>query len=587
MKVDIEKYFMEINNPAQYLGNEFNSIHKEDYKMHICLIYPDLYEVGMSSQAIGILYNITNKVDGAYMERAFAPDVDMEEILRENNIPMFSWESKTALKDFDFVAFSLSYEMTYTNVLNIINMAQVAIERKDRTENDPIIVAGGTGAYNPKMLEEFIDIFFIGEGEELLEEFAEIMVKNSDKTRDEKMKIASELEGVYVPKYYNGQRIKKRIVKDLNKVEFPKKGIVPFVEIVHDRAVVEIQRGCTRGCRFCQAGMIYRPVRERTLKNNFDIIKSCIDDSGFNEVSLSSLSSSDYSEIEGLIEKIQEEYEGDNVGIVLPSLRIDNFSIEIAKKLSSLRKTGFTFAPEAGSQRMRDIINKGVNEEDIMTTALEAFKAGWRHLKFYFMIGLPFETMEDVEAIYDISKKVIDAGRKIRKDIDIAISVSNFVPKSNTPFQWSKQMGMQEMEEKHKYLINLFNKEKRLNLRLNNRNISYLEGFLSRGDEKVGKVIKRAWELGAKFDGWRIHFNKEAWYQAMDEIGAGEEEYLGARDLDAKLPWEIIDTGISKQYLLDELKKAEEISLTPDCRENCTGCMLCDVMDVAVDIAKK
>lgn len=573
--INLDKHLLKVENPAQYLGNEMYSIHKKEYDVHMAIIYPDLYEVGMSSLAIRILYSVVNSVDGVYMERAFAPKVDMEERMRSDKIPLFTLESKTPLKELDAIGFSLSYEMTYTNLLNILDLSRIPLERKERGEEFPIVMAGGTGAYNPKILEEFVDLFMVGEGEEVLREVAEILKENKNLSKNEKLKLLSKLEGVYVPEFYEGQRVRKRVIKDLNSLDYKEVNMVPYMEIVHNRLTVEIQRGCTRGCRFCQAGIIYRPIRERSVENARKLVCSGIAETGYNEVTLSSLSTSDYSKIESLIDKIKEGHKDENLSISLPSLRIEKHSVDTALRVESGRKTGFTFAPEAGSQRMRDVINKGVTEEDIMETAEAAFKEGWKHVKFYFMIGLPFEKMEDVEEIYYLSKKVLAAARKIDKGITITVSVSNFVPKSNTPFQWEKQMDFEEMTEKHKVLRELFKQERRLTLKIHEKEISYLEGIISRGDEKTGKLIKRAWELGAKFDGWREHFNFNAWKRAMEECGIDEKYYLGARDLEMELPWDMVDCGVTKEYFLSERKRAIEEVLTRDCRNGCTNCGIC------------
>ncbi|OQY08934.1 MAG: B12-binding domain-containing radical SAM protein [Fusobacteriia bacterium 4572_132] len=582
----IDKYLLQVNKPTQYLGNELNSIYKKEYETHICFIYPDLYEVGMSSLATQILYYGFNQEEGVYCERGFAPEVDMEEILRKNKIPLFSLETKTDLKDFDLLTFTLSYEMTYTNILNILDMAQLNIEREKRKEEDPIIMAGGTGAYNPKIMQKYIDVFVVGEGEEVLKEICSIMRANKNKSKDEKLIELSKIKGLYVSKFYNGEKIQKRIVKDLDKNYYPDKWIVPYMKVIHNRTSIEIQRGCTRGCRFCQAGMVYRPVRERSVEKNMLAIKNCLNSTGYDEVSLSSLSTSDYSQVGELISEVKKEYEGEKIAISLPSLRMDNFSLELAKKVSEGRKTGFTFAPEAGSQRVRDIINKGVTEEDIMSTAIGACKSGWRRLKFYFMIGLPFETLEDVEAIHTLTKKVLRDCIKVQKGIEITVSVSNFVPKNNTPFQWEKQMNMEEMKEKHNLLRKLFAKEKRLNIKIHNPKISYLEGFLSRGDERIGELVKKAWEKGAKFDGWKDHFKFDKWIEALEELEIKEEDYLGKREINKELPWEIIDSGIKKEFLISELDRAKELALTQDCREGCTGCGICQHYNVDMDIKK-
>lgn len=572
--VDIEKYLLNVEKPAQYLGNELNSVHKKDYKANMCLVFPDLYEIGMSNLGIKILYFIANKVDGFFMERAFSPMPDMEAVLRENNIPMFSLESKTALKDFDVVGFSLGYELCYTNILNTLDLSGIPINKEDRTEDDPIILAGGTCVTNPRPLEDFIDVFSIGDGEESTEHLAKILVENHDKTRAEKLELIKDIEGIYIPAIHKNQRAKKAILKDLTKAPYIGEQIVPYVSIVHDRAMVEIQRGCTRGCRFCQAGIIYRPVREKTLEENLNTIDNALNSTGYSEVSLSSLSSSDYTKIGGLLTTLQDKYAEENLSVSLPSLRMNPYSVEVAESIQSGKKTGFTFAPEAGSQRLRDIINKGVDEQEILDTAEAAVKAGWDNLKFYFMIGLPFETDEDIIGIHELIKKVIYLCRQHTKRLNVTVSVSNFVPKPHTPFQWAEQMSFEEMDRKHRLLRELFHRMKYTALKIHAKNTSYLEGIISRGDEKVGKLIKLAYEKGCKFDGWKTYFRFDLWQEAMEELGMQASDYLNAREETEELPWDIVDIGVSKEFMLRELNKAKEEALTPDCRDNCVACGL-------------
>ncbi len=571
MSVDIKKYLLSVEKPAQYLGNEVNSVHKKEFKANMCLYFPDIYEVGMSNVGIRILYSIMNNVNGFYLERGFSPMADMEEVMRENNLPAFSIESKTPLREFDVLGFSFSYEMSYTNALNALDLAGIPLHSADRTEADPLVMAGGTCMMNPAPVEKFMDFIVIGDGEDVMPEIARLMVANAEKTREEKLMALDGLDGVYIPKIHRGKKkIKRAIVGDLNKAEYYDKQIVPYINIVHDRAAVEIQRGCTRGCRFCQAGMVYRPVRERTLENNLDLIGKTLDATGYSEVSLSSLSSSDYTKIGPLLETLQDRYGKDNLGIALPSLRMNPSSVEVAEKITSGKKTGFTFAPEAGSQRMRDVINKGVDEKEILDTAEAAVKAGWHTLKFYFMIGLPYETDEDVAGIYDLAQKVVDLCRPISKRLQITVSVSNFVPKPHTPFQWAEQMDFAEMERKHKLLRELFDRKRHLGLKIHRMNTSYLEGFLSRGDERTGDLVEKAFRNGAKLDDHRN--TSEMWLSAIEELGLDEKKYLGERGFEEELPWDVVDTGFTKEFLLRELKKAEELALTPDCRENCAAC---------------
>ncbi len=571
MKVNINEYLLSVEKPAQYLGNEINSCHKEKWTSNMCLVFPDIYEVGMSNLGIKILYTLMNKVPNFYLERAFMPMDDMEEIMRTNNIPMFSLETKSELKDFDVVGFSLSYEMCYPNMLNALSLAGIPIRREERGENDPLVMAGGTCVMNPAPLKKFVDFLMVGDGEENMPELARILVETKGKTKAEKLQALSKIEGIYIPSLHDeSQKVKRAIVQDLNKCDLYDEQLIPYMAIVHDRATAEIQRGCTRGCRFCQAGIVYRPVRERSLEKNIELVSKLIENTGHSEISLSSLSSSDYTNIDSLIEAIKSKYSSDSVGVSLPSLRMNTHSVEVAEIISGGKRTGFTFAPEAGSQRMRDIINKGVTEQQIMDTAEAAVKAGWMSLKFYFMIGLPFETMEDVQGIYELVKKVSIMCRKIDKRINITASVSNFVPKPHTPFEWCKQMSMDEMIEKHSFLRELFTGLKGTALKIHPPKKSLLEGLISRGDERTGDLIELAFKKGVKLDDYRDNYN--LWMEALSELGMDVNYYLGERDFDATLPWDIIDIGVSKEFLKREYHLAEKQSLSHDCRLGCLGC---------------
>ena len=574
MKIDLEQYLLSVEMPVQYMGNEVNSIHKKEWKANMCLFFPDIYEVGMSNLGIRILYDVMNKVEGFSLERGFSPLEDMEAIMRENKIPMFSLENKIPLKEFDVVGFSLSYEMSYTNVLNALDLAGIPLKAVDRGEEYPLIMAGGTCTVNPAPMSRFVDYFVIGDGEDIMPEIARIFVANADKTKLEKLELIKDLDGVYIPKLHKDKRIKKAIVENLDNTEFYSNQIVPFVKIVHDRVSVEIQRGCTRGCRFCQAGYTYRPVRERTLEKNMALIEKTLKSTGYNEVSLSSLSSSDYSKIDLLLGSLQKRFGDENLGIALPSLRMNPYSVEVAEQIHSGKKTGFTFAPEAGTQRLRDVINKGVTEDEILDTAVAAVKAGWTTLKFYFMIGLPFERDEDLEGIRELVSKVVYRCKQHTKRLNITVSISNFVPKPHTPFQWSEQMNIEEMERKHALLKDLFYRAKNVTLKMHHREKSYLEGFLSRGDEKIGELLEKVWAKGAKLEDHGRNFQFSRWKEAIEELGLDENDYLGARELESELPWHMIDIGIPERFFINELKKAEKEALTPDCREKCHGCGL-------------
>ena len=589
-----------VEKPGRYTGKEFNEIiKKEDAStIKIALAFPDLYEIGMSYLGFKILYEIINKRDDAFAERVFSPAVDMEKLMRERQVPAFSLETYRPLKSFDIVGFTIQHELCYSNILNLIDLGQIPLRSEERKEDDPLIIAGGPGAFNAEPLSAFIDLFVIGEGEEIIDEIIEVYKewKGKKQSRTKLLEELANLEGIYVPSFYEvtyfedgriksvapkkgtyHSVIKKRIISNFDQAPYPLFPIVPNIDVIHDRITLEIFRGCTQGCRFCQAGMIYRPVREKSVDTLVELAEKILPHTGYEEISLSSLSSSDYSEIERLITRLVDRFEEKGVGVSLPSLRIDSFSVALAQQVQRVRKTGLTLAPEVGTQRLRDVINKNVEEEDLYSSIKAALERGWKKIKLYFMVGLPTETEEDVEGIVRLVSKVDHMGRETTgRKININISVSAFVPKPNTPFQWEAQEEREVLSKKMRYLKN----------RLNWRNISfsypdinriYLEAVFARGDRRLGEVLERAHYLGCKFDSWREHFNFETWQQAFSESGLCMEFYANrVRQEEEVLPWDHIPCGVKKEYLLKEKERALRGETTPDCRfENCAGCGVC------------
>lgn len=600
-----DEILIKVEKPARYTGGEVNVVMKDMSKelIRFAMCFPDVYEVGMSHLGTKILYHKINDRADAYCERAFAPWTDMEKIMKENNLPLFALESKDPLNVFDFVGFTLQYEMSYTNILNMLSMSGIPLLAKDRfhslaNEKIPFVIFGGPCAYNPEPLAEFADLCVLGDGEEVIEEVLNTykLWKESKGTRMDFLESAARIQGVYVPAFYEviynedgtiKERIPKkshypavilkRFVENLDKCYYPEKMIVPLTEIVHDRVILETFRGCTRGCRFCQAGMIYRPIREKSTDTLLAQAEALIKNTGYNEISLSSLSICDYSDIKNLIYKVMEKFQDKKVGISLPSIRIDSFAVDLINEIQKVRKTGLTFAPEAGSQRMRDIINKGVNEEDLLTSTRSAFELGWSSIKLYFMIGLPFETMEDIEGIATLSEKVVSTYFTIPKDkrksgLNITVSASSFVPKPFTPFQWESQDKIEVLREKQKHLKHSI-KSKAISYGWHESYVSFLEGVFSRGDRKLSKVLVKAFEKGCKFDGWQEYFKFDLWMEAFKECNLEPEFYnYRKRSIEEILPWDFIDIGVTKEYLISELKKAGKEELTQDCRQGCTGC---------------
>lgn len=586
----LDNLLKRVMKPGRYIGNEFNQVRKENPDIRFAFAFPDKYEIGMSYTGLQILYHVLNREDDISCERVFAPDRDMEELMRSENVPLFSLETKREMKEFDFMGFTLQYEMSFTNILNMLDLSGIPLRASDRGNDMPLIVAGGPCAYNPEPLAPFFDLFMIGDGEFVLPELCHLKKKYPDKT--EFLKAACKLRGVYVPAFYdvsynedgtvkeyrntNGapEKVLRCIIDDLEDAVYPPEPIVPLIDVVHDRAVVETFRGCTRGCRFCQAGMIYRPVRERSTDTIKKLAKSQLDGSGHDELSLLSLSTSDYSDFEGLATDLMGECRSMNVALSLPSLRLDSFSFKVLNEIQGYRKSGLTFAPEAGTQRLRDVINKNITEDNIFGALGQAMDLGWKHIKLYFMMGLPTETYADLGGIADIARRVMSLSREkqLKGRFNVSVSVSNFVPKPFTPFQWAAQDTRQSFVEKHNYLSREL-RIKGVQFNYHDSPVSYLEAVIARGDRRVADLIQAAWENGCKFDGWSESFNEDGWNKAFELTGIDGEFYAcRERSYEEVLPWDVIDPGISKAFLISEDKKAKNEETTPDCRNGCCGC---------------
>jgi radical SAM family uncharacterized protein len=594
-----------VSKPARYTGNEVNIIHKDWQKSRIkmALAFPDVYEVGMSHVGSKILYGLVNETSEHLVERVYTPWPDMEAEMRKNSIPLYTLESFRPLMDFNVIGFSLLYELAITNVLNMLDLSGIPIWSRERNATHPLIIAGGPVVFNPEPFADFFDLFVIGDGEEVLLELLDCCWDNRELPREELLLKLAAIEGVYVPALYNVHfdengfqkitpryksipvRVKKRLVTDLDKAYFPDKPLLPYMNIIHDRAVLEVMRGCHRGCRFCHAGIVYRPVRERSINTLKKQAKAQLASTGYDEISLTSLSTLDYSNVKRLVEDLVEEHREKGVGVSLPSLRVDAFSIDLANEVQKVRKTTLTLAPEAGSQRMRNIINKNVSEEQLLEAAKAAFQSGWLSLKLYFMDGLPGETNEDLQGILDLLEKVRNLGDQYsRRKVEIRASVACFVPKPHTPFQWHPQSSIEEFEEKRRFLIRY--KMKRIKLSFHDSRTSFLEGIISRGDRKLANAIYKAWEMGSKFEGWSEYFDFNRWQEAFASSGIDPNWYTTrTRSYNENLPWDFIDTGIAKSYLQEENEKAREELTTGDCRwDGCTGCGICSAFGVEIDI---
>lgn len=600
-----DEILMKIDKPARYIGNELNSIKKDKEKVAIrfAMCFPDVYEIGMSHLGVQILYDMFNKMEDVWCERVYSPWPDLHKIMKEEHIPLFGLESQEPIKNLDFIGFTLNYEMCYTNVLQILDLGQIPLLAKDRTEDDPLVIGGGCCTYNPEPMADFFDLFYMGEGEISFYELFDLYKKMraEGRSRHEFLHEASKVPGIYVPSLYEvtykedgtiasfepiyedvPKTIQKQIVLNMTEAVYPEKPVVPFIKATQDRVVLEIQRGCIRGCRFCQAGMVYRPVREKNVEHLKELAYKMLKSTGHEEISLSSLSSSDYSELEELVNFLIDEFKGKGVNISLPSLRIDAFSLDVMSKVQDIKKSSLTFAPEAGSQRLRDVINKGLTEEVILNGSRLAFEGGWNKVKLYFMLGLPTETEEDMKAIPQLANEIAalyyDTVPKEKRNgkCQITISTSFFVPKPFTPFQWA---GMYTPGD---YLARARVVNEGVHAQLNHKSIKYnwheadvtvLEGILARGDRKIGQALLKVYEKGGIFDAWSEYFDYQRWEDAFAECGIDTDFYTRReRDLDEIFPWDFIDIGVSKEFLKREWKNAHDEKVTPNCRMKCSGC---------------
>lgn len=595
----MEQLLLTVQKPGRYSGGEINQVVKDknavDVRFAFC--FPDTYEIGMSHLGMKILYSLFNEREDIWCERVFAPWIDFEKVMRKENIPLFALESRDSIKDFDFVGFTLQYELSYTNILSMLDLGGIPLKSCDRGENDPIVVAGGPCTCNPEPLCDFIDIFFLGEGEQVDLEVIDLYKETKKKggSKIDFLRAAAKIQGVYVPalyefsynadgtvsaitaKYHAPQKIEKRIEADLDKTYYPDRFVVPYIETVHDRAVQEVFRGCIRGCRFCQAGYIYRPVREKSADTVNRQARALCKNTGYDEISLSSLSTSDYTQLEQMLDEMLTWTDQDKVSLSLPSLRIDNFSEELLEKINRLRKSGLTFAPEAGTQRLRDVINKNITEEDILTSCRTAFKGGYTSVKLYFMMGLPTERDEDIIGIAELAQKIVDLyyampEKPKGKAVNVSISVANFVPKPHTPFQFEPQITREEMMRRQALLKDNI-KSKKITFNYHENRTSFLEGVFARGDRRLGAVIEAAYKKGCRFDGWDECFNLDAWLEAFDECNVSPEFYANrTRSFEEIMPWDHLDYRITKEFLIRENMAAHAERTTPNCREKCAGC---------------
>ena len=600
-----DETLLSIQQPARYIGGEVNSVTKvlTPETIRFCMCFPDVYEIGMSHLGIQILYDMFNRRDDVYCERVYSPWMDLDPIMREQKIPLFAVESQDPIKKFDFLGITIQYEMCYTNILQVLELSQIPLHAEDRTEEDPIVIGGGPCTYNPEPIAPFFDLFYMGEGEvvyfDLIDRYKEIKARGG--SRKEFLEQAAQIPGIYVPGFYDvtykedgtieamtpnnphaPQTVSKQLVMDMSDTWYPEKPVVPYLRATQDRVVLEIMRGCIRGCRFCQAGMVYRPVRERSLEELKRLARTMLKSTGHEEISLSSLSSSDYTKLEGIVNFLIDEFDGKGVNVSLPSLRIDAFSLDVMSKVQDVKKSSLTFAPEAGSQRLRNVINKGLTEENILNGSAEAFKGGWNRVKLYFMLGLPTETVEDMQGIAELSEKVAEVyydtvpKEQRHGKVQVTASTSFFVPKPFTPFQWAPMCTKEQFLERAS-IVNHRMKEmlnkKSLRYNWHEADVTVLEGVLARGDRKVAAVIEEAYRQGAIYDSWSEYFNNDIWMKAFETCGVDIDFYTTReRSLDEVFPWDFIDAGVMKDFLKREWANAQAETVTPNCRMRCSGC---------------